>query len=89
MIIYRMLTIVAFSYSSLAPYCYLTILMPCINRCCFTWFRTDGKKGKDKMDFYHKVDDYYQKLGLRFHHSSIESFPIEKLYPKRGNEILF
>ena len=71
--IYRYLTIIAFSNSSITPYCYLTILLPCINKYCFSCLRTDGKQSIKKTNFYDEIEKYYEKLGNRFNNLSGES----------------
>lgn len=75
--IYRYLILIAFSNSSLTPYCYLTILMPCINKYCLPCLRTDGRQSKVKTLYYNEMERYYEKLGDRMHnlsgHSSLSS----------------
>lgn len=38
--IYRVLSIIAFTTPCLTPFCYITILFPMINKCCFKFLRT-------------------------------------------------
>ena len=71
--IYRYLILIAFSNSSLTPYCYLTILIPKINKYCLPCFRVDGKQSKKKTEFYNEMERYYEKLGDRMHNLSGKS----------------
>lgn len=75
--IYRYLTILAFANSSIMPYCYLTILIPCINKYCFSFLRTDGKISNEKTAYYNAVESYYEKLGDRLHNGSNHSSDLE------------
>lgn len=68
--VYRYLTILACSNASITPFCYLTILIPKINKFCFPCLRTDGKRSKNKSKLYDAMTNYYDKLGDRFHNSN-------------------
>lgn len=68
--VYRYLILLAFSNSSLTPYCYLTILIPRINKYCLPCLRTDGKQSKEKTLYYNEMERYYDKLGDRMHNLS-------------------
>ncbi len=68
--VYRYLILIAFSNSSLTPYCYMTILIPQINKYCMPCMRTDGKQSKKKTMHYDAMERYYERLGDRMHNLS-------------------
>lgn len=71
--IYRYLILIAFSNSSITPYCYLTILIPKINKYCLPCLRVDGRQSKQKTAYYNEMERYYEKLGDRMHNLSGKS----------------
>lgn len=92
--VYRYLILLAFSNSSLTPYCYLTILIPRINKYCLPCLRTDGKQSKTKTLYYNEMERYYEKLGDRMHNlsggsslKSVHQFQVNNNTYKQGMSV--
>ena len=85
-IAYKYLTMIACTNSSITPYCYLTVLIPQINKFCFPCLRSDGKQNIHKSKLYDAITSYYDKIGDRFHNFHVSTNSINSIIGFKSNE---
>jgi hypothetical protein len=65
-IVYKYLTMIACTNSSMSPYFFITILIPKLNKFCIPCLRSDGKQNIEESKLYDAITCYYDKIGGRF-----------------------
>ena len=90
--VYKYLTMIACTNSSITPYCYLTILIPKLNKFCLPCLRSDGKQNAHKSRLHNVLTTYYDKIGDRFNNFNLSTTSLNSMtkdFSKSNNDCIY